>query len=878
MAPADAPIRAGLIFQQQELATRLRQTLVEAGISINAEFNVEALRTADLSAHEIEVYIVNLEPEIEDHLDEVTDLLEDATMPVVFNDAGVSSDLSGWDQARWARHLAAKIRKGRSNLPPTPENAEPIPSPKRATAVALPFVAEAPATELAVEPEPLATSPGALVEAVETLALAELSPLAEPAVPAEPEPISQGSAILTMDLAPPSDAAEPEPTLELLDLDDGIDAAAATADAPIAAEVANQSAQSTPDLAKLDSLELFLEDEPNAGSDHEITTDTVAEPVGSMEFDSVDETDLEMLDLLGEQDDSPPPPASVGGDQAAYAAELAVGMFDEQAAEPPLTEESGEWLDSAESPKDTPAEGLDWDLGAAGNIQAEISADESPLPDFTADSASPAPTLDDPGMLAELLGEGSTQNDSDLSAFEGADLGIDDLTVNDSIDMLGDAMSLDAVDFSSELEAPSIEPSGSTDWQGGDAVLAEIETLSETEFNPPATTERKDFLDHDPDFGGLSLNLDAPAAESAGEELVDLDALLASDSSELAEESANPTVLDAHPPPAAVVSQDQLSDELSGLQELPDLDSWSLEPLPGEEERFTPAEPPKASQTPTKRVEPVPEPTTSLEDLSISFDDLGLVPLEAEQAPPPMVGRSQPVAEEARLNLMAMDSEPALGAKQPLARTPATPPTPSPVAAPPAPAASSAGPRKIVILGASIGGPDSIRDFLSRLNTDLHGAFILVQHMGAEFLDLMAQQLDRVSPLAVNLARHGHTISEGEVVIAPVGQRLRVDENCKLDLSADAGPTAYSPSIDQVLSDSLERWGADRLLVIIFSGMASDAVEGSKQLAAAGTPVWAQDPASCVISSMVDGVVAAKVVSFVGSPEQLAEQANRLLA
>jgi two-component system chemotaxis response regulator CheB/chemosensory pili system protein ChpB (putative protein-glutamate methylesterase) len=213
----------------------------------------------------------------------------------------------------------------------------------------------------------------------------------------------------------------------------------------------------------------------------------------------------------------------------------------------------------------------------------------------------------------------------------------------------------------------------------------------------------------------------------------------------------------------------------------------------------------------------------------------------------------------------------------PEATTAAAPAPTQPETSTAVPEAPTTGPKRIVILGASIGGPDSIRAFLKDIKPDLQAAFVLVQHMGAEFLDLMAQQLDRVSPLRVHLASQGRSLNEGEVLIAPVGKRLKFDANAAVDLSEEAGSTAYSPSIDQVLSDSLQRWGADRMLVIIFSGMANDAVAGARQLAAAGVPIWAQDPASCVISSMVDGVVAAKVVSFIGTPEQLAAQANRLL-
>ena len=54
--------------------------------------------------------------------------------------------------------------------------------------------------------------------------------------------------------------------------------------------------------------------------------------------------------------------------------------------------------------------------------------------------------------------------------------------------------------------------------------------------------------------------------------------------------------------------------------------------------------------------------------------------------------------------------------------------------------------------------------------------------------------------------------------------------------------------------------------------MAHDAIEGSQYLKAKGGTIWVQDPDTCVISSMVDGAREAGVVSFVGSPQQLAEK------
>ena len=72
-----------------------------------------------------------------------------------------------------------------------------------------------------------------------------------------------------------------------------------------------------------------------------------------------------------------------------------------------------------------------------------------------------------------------------------------------------------------------------------------------------------------------------------------------------------------------------------------------------------------------------------------------------------------------------------------------------------------------------------------------------------------------------------------------------------------------------MLRDVADQFG-DKAGAIIFSGMAQDAIEGSKYLKSKGGVIWAQDPDTCAISTMVDGVTQTGVVSFIGSPQELA--------
>ena len=184
---------------------------------------------------------------------------------------------------------------------------------------------------------------------------------------------------------------------------------------------------------------------------------------------------------------------------------------------------------------------------------------------------------------------------------------------------------------------------------------------------------------------------------------------------------------------------------------------------------------------------------------------------------------------------------------------------------------TGAGIERVFVLGASIGGPEAVRDFLGALPTGFPMLFVLAQHMGEEFLELMSAQLAKAIALTVRNPTHGERVGQGEVLVVPTTHRMKVDTEGVITLAHLPEKPPYSPSIDQALRDVADQFG-DKAGAIIFSGMAHDAVEGSKYLKSRGGVVWAQDPDTCVISSMVDGAREAGVVGFLGSPKQLAEK------
>ena len=174
------------------------------------------------------------------------------------------------------------------------------------------------------------------------------------------------------------------------------------------------------------------------------------------------------------------------------------------------------------------------------------------------------------------------------------------------------------------------------------------------------------------------------------------------------------------------------------------------------------------------------------------------------------------------------------------------------------------------VLGASLGGPQAVRQFLAAISPELPVAFILAQHIGASHINLLAEQLNRVTPFNVVPGRNGHKLRHHEVILTPADKQISLTEDGYIALRPSPPAAVYSPSIDLVMAEVAKRYGA-KAGTIIFSGMGDDGARGCESIAEHGGVVWAQDVASCVVSSMPDQARKTGKVSYSADPEELAK-------
>ena len=123
---AEAAVRVALLARPGEAREQLRRALAELGAQLVAEGDPSELDPGEVAGQSPNVVLVSLEPAVEDALDRFDELLARPGIEVMYDDAEVTRQLDGWDLARWARHLAAKLVGG-DVLPPAPGDADLLP-------------------------------------------------------------------------------------------------------------------------------------------------------------------------------------------------------------------------------------------------------------------------------------------------------------------------------------------------------------------------------------------------------------------------------------------------------------------------------------------------------------------------------------------------------------------------------------------------------------------------------------------------------------------------------------------------------------------------------------------------------------------------------
>lgn len=157
----------------------------------------------------------------------------------------------------------------------------------------------------------------------------------------------------------------------------------------------------------------------------------------------------------------------------------------------------------------------------------------------------------------------------------------------------------------------------------------------------------------------------------------------------------------------------------------------------------------------------------------------------------------------------------------------------------------------IVVIGASTGGTEALRELLTALPADAP-AIAIVQHMPQGFTAAFARRMDALCALSVSEAADGDALRAGHVLIAQGDRHLlvrRLQQNYRVQVLDGPNVSRHRPSVDVLFRSTAGAAGANALGIIL-TGMGDDGAKCMAEMRACGAQTLAQDEASSVVWGM----------------------------
>lgn len=158
---------------------------------------------------------------------------------------------------------------------------------------------------------------------------------------------------------------------------------------------------------------------------------------------------------------------------------------------------------------------------------------------------------------------------------------------------------------------------------------------------------------------------------------------------------------------------------------------------------------------------------------------------------------------------------------------------------------------KLIIIGASTGGTEAIREFLMQMPSDCPG-ILIAQHMPEGFTTSFARRLDSLCKISVIESAGNERVLPGHAYIAPGHSHLllaRSGANYVTKIEQTDPVNRHRPSVDVLFRSAAVAAGKNAVGVIL-TGMGKDGAAGMLAMKEAGAYNYAQDEASCVVFGM----------------------------
>ncbi len=161
-------------------------------------------------------------------------------------------------------------------------------------------------------------------------------------------------------------------------------------------------------------------------------------------------------------------------------------------------------------------------------------------------------------------------------------------------------------------------------------------------------------------------------------------------------------------------------------------------------------------------------------------------------------------------------------------------------------------PTKIIVIGASVGGPRTLRMILSDIPQNFPAPVLVVQHLNHLFMRQFASSLKNICRARVKIGMNNDEIKSGTIYLSPGDKHMQVivKNNRPCIRTYEGEPVNFCrPSVD-VLFYSTARVYKEKTLGILLTGMGADGASGLKAIKHEGGRTIAESEETSILYGM----------------------------
>jgi len=183
---------------------------------------------------------------------------------------------------------------------------------------------------------------------------------------------------------------------------------------------------------------------------------------------------------------------------------------------------------------------------------------------------------------------------------------------------------------------------------------------------------------------------------------------------------------------------------------------------------------------------------------------------------------------------------------------------------------------KAIVLGASFGGMEAIKNLLFMLSPQCTIPIIAVLHIGNNTIDTYLSMLNKNSHYNVKEAEEKEPIKFRNFYFAPPNYHLQVEDNFTFSLSTDEKVNFSRPSID-VLFETAAWSFKDELIGVLLTGSNNDGANGLKTIRDYGGITIVENPETAFAKTMPETAVKISSPHYILDLKEIAGKITELI-